>query len=229
MNNDHEGHRQRLKERFLESGIDDFEPHNVLELLLFYAVPRKDTNLLAHDLINKFGSLSAVLEANPKDLMKVDGVGKNTATFLSMIPQIARKYFEDKTKEDVIIRSCADLGKYLIPKYIGRTSEALMLIAMDGKNKILSCKVVSEGDVSSARVSKRKIMEEAIRVNAAQIALAHNHPSGILIASAEDIDMTNGIKDMLAHVGIRFFDHIIVSNDNFISMVVSGVIKSNTK
>ena len=224
MNNDHEGHRQRLKERFLECGIDDFEPHNVLELLLFYAVPRKDTNLLAHDLINKFGSLSAVLDANPKDLMKVDGVGENTAAFLTMIPQVARKYFEDKTKEAVVIKSRYDLGKYLIPKYIGRTKEALMLVAMDNKNKILSCRIVSEGDVSSAQISKRKIMEEAIRLNAAKIALAHNHPSGILIASPDDIDMTNSIREMLSHVGITFYDHIIVANNDFVSMVASGVI-----
>lgn len=224
LNNDHDGHRQRLKERFLESGIDDFEPHNVLELLLFYAVPRKDTNVIAHDLINKFGSLSAVLDANPKDLMKVDGVGENTATFLSMIPQITRRYIDDKTNESVIIKTRSDLGKYLVPKFIGRTSEALMLIAMDNKNKILSCHVISEGDISSAKVSKRKIMEDAIRLNAAQIALAHNHPSGIVSASPEDISMTKNIKEMLAQVGIRFFDHIIVSNDEFMSMVASGMI-----
>lgn len=223
MNNDHDGHRQRLKTRFLECGIDDFEPHNVLELLLFYAVPRKDTNVLAHNLIKEFGSLSAVLDADPKDLMKVEGVGENTATFLSMMPQIARKYLEDKERECVVVKTVSDLGKYLIPKFIGRKNEALMLISMDCRNKILSCSIVSEGDVTGAKVSKRKIMEEAIRVNAAQVALAHNHPSGTLMASPDDIVMTRDIKNMLSHVGIGFYDHIIVSNNDYISMWASGV------
>ena len=128
MNNDHDGHRQRLKTRFLECGIDDFEPHNVLELLLFYAVPRKDTNVLAHNLIKEFGSLSAVLDADPKDLMKVEGVGENTATFLSMMPQIARKYLEDKERECVVVKTVSDLGKYLIPKFPLMNQKILMLL-----------------------------------------------------------------------------------------------------
>lgn len=220
---EHDGHRKRLKARFVKTGLDDFEPHNILELLLFYSVPRKDTNPLAHRLVNRFGSLSGVFEAKPEELMKVDGVTENTAVLISMIPQIARKYLEDKAEVKNVIGGFSDIGKYLLPKFIGRKVETIMLASLDNKNKIISCSIIAEGDSDRASISKRKIMEEAIRVNATRVVLAHNHPRGFAIPSSEDIFLTEEIYSLLKSVGIELVDHIIFAENDFVSLAASGI------
>ncbi len=223
MPREHEGHRIRLKHRFIKSGLDDFEPHNILELILFYSVPRKDTNPLAHRLIDRFGSLSAVLDANPEELMKVEGVTENTAVLLSMLPQVARKYLEDKTDATNLVGDINDIGIYLLPKFVGRTAETMMLVSIDNKGKIICCSIIAEGDSTQASVSKRKIMEEAIRVGATRVVLAHNHPIGFAVPSDEDIDMTEKIYALLRTVGIELIDHIIFAQDDFVSLAASGI------
>ncbi len=222
MENLHEGHRKRMKERFIKSGLDDFAPHNILELLLFYSIPRGDTNPVAHRLIDTFGSLSGVFDATPEELVKVDGVGESSAILISMIPQIARKYLEDKADTANIVGGCSDIGAFLLPKFVGRTNEALMMVSIDNKNKIISCSVVAEGTVDSAKVSRRKIMEEAMKVKATRVILAHNHPCGVAVPSSEDVVMTKEIGRLFAQVGIELVDHIIVANDDYVSMAASG-------
>ena len=222
MENLHEGHRKRMKERFIKSGLEDFAPHNILELLLFYSIPRGDTNPVAHRLIDTFGSLSGVFDATPEELAKVDGVGENSAILISMIPQIARKYLEDKADTANIVGGCSDIGAFLLPKFVGRTNEALMMVSIDNKNKIISCSVVAEGTVDSAKVSRRKIMEEAMKVKATRVILAHNHPCGVAVPSSEDVVMTKEIGRLFAQVGIELVDHIIVANDDYVSMAASG-------
>ena len=211
-----------MKERFIKSGLDDFAPHNILELLLFYSIPRGDTNPVAHRLIDTFGSLSGVFDATPEELAKVDGVGENSAILISMIPQIARKYLEDKADTANIVGGCSDIGAFLLPKFVGRTNEALMMVSIDNKNKIISCSVVAEGTVDSAKVSRRKIMEEAMKVKATRVILAHNHPCGVAVPSSEDVVMTKEIGRLFAQVGIELVDHIIVANDDYVSMAASG-------
>lgn len=222
MENIHEGHRKRMKERFLKSGLDDFAPHNVLELLLFYSIPRGDTNPIAHRLIDAFGSLSGVFDATPEELMKVSGVGESTAILISMIPQMARKYLEDKADAVNVVGGCGDIGAYLLPKFVGRTNEALMMVSIDNKNKVISCSVVAEGTVDSAKVSRRKVMEEAMKVKATRVILAHNHPRGVAVPSAEDVAMTREIGRLFAQVGIELVDHIIIADDDYVSMAASG-------
>lgn len=223
MSCEHDGHRKRLKARFIKSGLDDFEPHNVLELLLFYSIPRKDTNPLAHKLINHFGSLSAVFDARPEELMKVDGITENTAALISMIPQLARKYLEDKTDAVNAISGFDDIGTYLMPKFVGRTVETIMLAALDNKNKIISCSVIAEGGNDRANLSKRKVMEEAIRVGATRVVLAHNHPRGFAMPSKEDIRLTEEVYALLRTVEIELVDHIIFAEDDFVSLAASGI------
>lgn len=222
MENIHEGHRKRMKERFMKSGLDDFAPHNVLEFLLFYSIPRGDTNPIAHRLIDAFGSLSGVFDATPEELMKVSGVGESTAILISMIPQMARKYLEDKANAVNVVGGCGDIGAYLLPKFVGRTNEALMMVSIDNKNKVISCSVVAEGTVDSAKVSRRKVMEEAMKVKATRVILAHNHPRGVAVPSAEDVAMTREIGRLFAQVGIELVDHIIIADDDYVSMAASG-------
>ena len=222
MENIHEGHRKRMRERFMKSGLDDFAPHNVLEFLLFYSIPRGDTNPIAHRLIDAFGSLSGVFDATPEELMKVSGVGESTAILISMIPQMARKYLEDKADAVNVVGGCGDIGAYLLPKFVGRTNEALMMVSIDNKNKVISCSVVAEGTVDSAKVSRRKVMEEAMKVKATRVILAHNHPRGVAVPSAEDVAMTREIGRLFAQVGIELVDHIIIADDDYVSMAASG-------
>ena len=211
-----------MKERFMKSGLDDFAPHNVLEFLLFYSIPRGDTNPIAHRLIDAFGSLSGVFDATPEELMKVSGVGESTAILISMIPQMARKYLEDKADAVNVVGGCGDIGAYLLPKFVGRTNEALMMVSIDNKNKVISCSVVAEGTVDSAKVSRRKVMEEAMKVKATRVILAHNHPRGVAVPSAEDVAMTREIGRLFAQVGIELVDHIIIADDDYVSMAASG-------
>lgn len=206
----------------MKSGLDDFAPHNVLELLLFYSIPRGDTNPIAHRLIDAFGSLSGVFDATPEELMKVSGVGESTAILISMIPQMARKYLEDKADAVNVVGGCGDIGAYLLPKFVGRTNEALMMVSIDNKNKVISCSVVAEGTVDSAKVSRRKVMEEAMKVKATRVILAHNHPRGVAVPSAEDVAMTREIGRLFAQVGIELVDHIIIADDDYVSMAASG-------
>ncbi len=220
---EHDGHRKRLKARFVKSGLDDFEPHNILELLLFYSIPRKDTNPIAHKLISRFGSLSGVFDAKPEELMKVDGITENTAVLISMVPQMARKYLEDKADALNAIGGFKDIGMYLMPKFIGRTVETIMLASLDNKNKIISCNIIAEGESDHATLSKRKVMEEAMRVGATRVILAHNHPRGFAMPSSEDIYLTKEIYALLSSVGIELVDHVIFAEDDFVSLAASGI------
>ncbi len=220
---EHDGHRERLKDRFINSGLDSFEPHNVLELLLFYSVPRKDTNPLAHKLINHFGSLSAVFDATPEQLMKVEGITKNSAALITMVPQLARKYLEDKADVRNVVSSFDEIGSYLLTRFVGRTVETIMLAGLDNKNKVIACNVVAEGGHDEVSVSKRKIVEESIKMGATKVVLSHNHPRGFAVPSSEDIYLTQSVYQVLKSVGIELLDHIIVAEDDYISFAASGI------
>ena len=138
----HKGHRERLKARFLEEGLDNFTDIQVLELLLFYAIPQKDTNPIAHELLDHFGSLSQVLEAPVEELKKVNGIKDNAATLLSLITQISRYYQVDCSQRVEVLTTLDACGAYLVPRFFGRSNETVFLLCLDAKCKVLSCKEV---------------------------------------------------------------------------------------
>ncbi len=218
----HDGHRQRLKERFLSEGLDSFNDIQVLELLLFYAVPRQDTNPIAHALLERFGTLAQVLEAPVSELEKVNGVGHNAAGLLSLVPQLGRRYQDDKMKDTKILTSVKACGEYLIPKFIGRRNETVFILCLDAKCKVLGCVEVGEGSVNSAGVSIRRIVETALAYNATTVILAHNHPSGLALPSGEDVQTTHRVAAALNAVEISLADHIVVADDDFVSIAQSG-------
>lgn len=218
----HLGHRERLKRRFLEEGLDDFTDIQVLELLLFYAIARQDTNPIAHNLLDHFGSLSQVLEASPEELKKVKGVGEHAALLLHLIPQIGRYYQVDSAQRVDILTSLDACGAYLVPYFFARTRETVFLLCMDAKCKVLCCKEIGEGSVNSASISVRKVVETALAANATTVILAHNHPSGIAIPSDEDVQTTRRIAAALSAVEIHLADHIVVAEGDYVSMVQSG-------
>ena len=219
----HDGHRQRLKNRFLAEGLDHFEEHQVLELLLYYVIPRKDTNPIAHALLERFGSLSQVLEAQPEDLSKVPGMGDSAATFLSLITSVGRYYLVNRTLQETILPSIEKCGQYLVPYFYGRRNETVFILCLDAKCKVLCCKEMGEGSVNSAGVPIRRIVETALGVNATSVILAHNHPSGFALPSGEDVQTTRRVALALDAVEIGLVDHIVVADDDFVSLAQSGL------
>ena len=218
----HDGHRQRLKERFLRGGLDNFTDVQVLELALFYCIPRKDTNPIAHALLDHFGSLSQVLEASVEELQKVPGIGENTAIFLSMLTQVGRYYLVDRSQREVILPTIDKCGAYLVPHFFGRSVETVFLLCLDAKCKVLCCREIGQGSVNSAGISIRKIVEVALGANATTVVLAHNHPSGLALPSAEDIQTTRRVAAALRAVEIHLADHIVVADGDYVSMVQYG-------
>ena len=221
----HDGHRERLKERFRTEGLDGFTEVQVLELLLFYSVPRKDTNEIAHALLEKFGTLAQVLDANPADLEKVPGMGSSSALFLKLLIAAGRRYQISRTESASILRTVEQCGAYLQPRFFGRKHEAVFLLCMDAKCKVLACKQVGEGSVNSAGVPIRRVVETALSANATMVVLAHNHPSGLALPSADDIQTTKRLAVALDTVEITLIDHLVFSDDDYVSMAQSGYYK----
>ena len=219
----HDGHRQRLKERFLREGLDHFSDVQVLELLLFYCIPRQDTNPIAHSLLERFGSLSQVLEAPAEELCKVPGIGQSAAVLVSMMLPISRFYQKNRTENVRILTSMDACGEYLVPYFHGRRNETVFLLCLDAKCKVLGCREMGEGSVNSAGVPIRRIVETALGLNATTAILAHNHPSGFALPSGEDIQTTHRVAAALSAVEITLADHIIVADGDYVSIAQSGL------
>ena len=218
----HAGHRQRVKERFMKEGLDNFTDIQVLELLLFYALPQRDTNDVAHALLDRFGSLPQVMEAAQEELEKVPGVGRHAALLLKLAPAVGRFYMVQRSQKATVLNTLKECGDYLKSVFIGRRTEVVYLLCLDAKCKVLSCREVAEGSINSANVPIRRIVEMALAANATTVILAHNHPSGIALPSDEDIATTRRLPAALATVEIILADHIIVADDDYVSLADSG-------
>ena len=218
----HDGHREKMRRRFLSGGLEHFADHEALELLLYYAIPRRDTNPIAHALLDRFGSLSQALEADLEELKKVPGVSDHTATLLLLVTELARFYQVDCTQRTEILTSLDACGHYLVPRFFVRMVETVFLLCLDAKCKVLCCREVGEGSVNAASISVRKVVEAALSANATSVVLAHNHPSGVALPSADDVQTTRRIAAALSAVEINLIDHIVVAEGDFISMAQSG-------
>lgn len=220
----HSGHRQRLKDQFLTHGMDPIHDVNVLELILFYAIPRQDTNPIAHRLLNTFGSLAAVFDATPEELMERGGLSKNAATLIKLIPAAARRQQLSRSSCHQLLDSTQKCGDYLVPFFFGATQEEVYLLGLDAKCKVLGCVKLSTGSVNSAGLSIRKVVECALNMKASSVVLAHNHTSGIAVPSQEDIRTTQSISHALDLVGVYLADHVVVADEDYVSMAESGLI-----
>ena len=223
--NEHAGHRQRMKQRFLEHGLDNFSDHNVLELLLFFALPRRDTNLLAHQLLDAFGSLDGVFDASADALKKsVKGISDNAVTLIRLVPEAARRYMIAKTDPGQALNTSDAIGNYLLPRFFNGRRETAYMLCLDAKMKLLDCEELGQGSTVSVRLDVRRIVQTALEQNASVVVLAHNHSSGFAVPSDEDVAVTVHIRDVLNSVGVLLADHIVVSGDDFVSMVDSGML-----
>lgn len=204
--------------------MDGFEDYQILELLLFYAIPRKDVNELAHSLINKYGSLSGVLEADPKDLAKTPGLGLNSAILLALIPSLARTYLKDRWGTRPTLGGTVEAGKYVLTLFAGRTYEVFYVICLDAQHKVIYPALVHEGTIDQAPVYPRLIVETALRHKAHSVILAHNHPGGSPNPSPQDIDVTKKIQFALEQISITVLDHIIAAGENYVSCAERGLL-----
>lgn len=219
----HDGHRGRLKQRFADYGERVFDDHQLLELFLFYCVPQGDVNPLAHRLISHFGSFAAVLDAKPEDLLRVKGIGHHAALFLTMLPQVMRRYELSRTNTESIITSAADAGEYLLPYFFGTRNETVYLLCLDAKGRVLSCSYLAEGGLNQVTLSSRQVVETALEHRATAVILAHNHISGVATPSQSDVDLTLALRPLLKSLNIRLLDHLIIADGDFVSMVESGL------
>lgn len=218
----HDGHRSRMKQEFLQSGLDGFADHRALELLLFYSRPRGDVNPIAHDLLDTFGSLAGVLDADIEDLRRVPNVGENTAILLKLVPALAARYLVSRTKAEVIIGSTHDLQTLFRPYFFGARNEMSFLACFDGKLKLLGVRKLSEGGPNDTDIAPRKIMTAALTYNATAVVLAHNHTSGLATPSDADITTTRYLRQVLQSVNVQLYDHVIMTDDDMVSLRDSG-------
>lgn len=216
--NAHAGHRQRMKERFLHEGLSHFSGHEVLEMLLYYAIPYRDTNDLGHKLENSFGSLTKVLEADYQDLIKVDGVTPHIATLITLCGQLARRYQREQYAFTTPLYKPDEFGRHLIPWFSGQKDESVVLMSMDNRYKVLNTTRVFTGSVNSTQFSMRGAVQQLLRDNATMVVMAHNHPNGHAFPSNADIETTRRFAKLLKDLGIKLIDHLIISEDDYVSL-----------
>ena len=218
----HDGHREKMRQRFMTGGLDAFADHDILELLLYYAIPRRDTNPIAHALMERYGSLPAVLAAPMEDLKRTEGIGESAAVLLHLVPQVCRRARLAQVGEDQVLNSSERAGAYLLECFDGESREVIYQLCLDRKGKLLACKRLGEGSVASADLDVRRLVENAILTGASAVILAHNHPSGVALPSDGDYTATMRVRAALNAIGIELADHIIVADGDFVSMADSG-------
>ena len=219
--NPHKMHRIRQKARFRKHGLEVFDPHQVLEMLLFFGIPQGDINPLAHELIKTFGSLNRVLDADYRELIKVKGIGEHAATLITLMSPLFRYYSMNADISELTFNTPDHVGDYLVGCYAGYTEEVISLVSLDGMCRVLSIDIIGKGDVGSATISQRHLIETVIRTNANAVILCHNHPGGIALPSAEDLAATMRIAKSLKELHISLVDHFILAGNDYISLYQS--------
>jgi len=219
----HSGHRARMRERYIrDNGLDSFAEHEALELLLFYCVPRKDTNELAHRMLREYGSLANLFDAHPLDIAKRCKVSEKIAVLVSMMPQLAKRYFQSKWVKNIRLVSSQLAGEYLIDLFGGRNTEAFYILCLDAQRRLNNAVLVSEGTVEEAPVYIRNIVQTALLHNSVSVVLSHNHPGGSVSASGADIEATRQIIRTFELLEINVLDHIIVAGSKYFSFAENG-------
>ena len=220
----HDGHRRRLKQQFAEHGGEGMNDIQFLEMLLFYAIPRSDTNELAHALLERYGTIRGVLDASEADLMTIDGAGESTALLIRTLRETLRRYMSSQTMEKAYICSSADAGKYFVPILQYETEEKVYLMCLNNRGGVVSCTHIASGTLSTVNVSIRRLVDEAVRRRSASVVLAHNHPAGFAIPSVEDRMFTAELMRALKLMDIRLMDHIVVADGDYVSFAQSGLL-----
>lgn len=219
IKNVHAGHRQRMRDKAFNYGFEPFEQHELLEMLLYSVIPQKDTNPIAHNLINSFGSFHAVFDAPVEELMKISGMTKSAGFLLKLIPEISAEYLQDKVSgEKLSVTSCKDAYEFIAPKFIGKTNEEVYVLFLNTAGKLLASEILDKGSFSYANINSRKLISLCLKHNAAGIIICHNHPSGNSAPSPDDMIATKNIRTALNGVSVKLLDHIIITDNGYTSM-----------
>ena len=216
--NPHKGHRNKVRQRYYETGFNGMADHNVLEMLLFFGIPYRDTNEMAHELIARFGSFSGVLEADINNLITVKGMTENAACLINMILPLYKRYMEDISKRKPVFSSKEEISEFARSLFLDTNDERIYALAYDTSRRYIGYKCIGEGDIRSSKVDIRKLSAFVLEIKATGIILVHNHPHGIALPSHEDIESTKYIYKILEALKVRLLDHIIVNEDDYISM-----------
>ena len=215
----HEKHRQRMKNKFIEHGEKTFFPHELLEILLFFSIPRVNTNDKAHALIDRFGSINGVLSADVKELTSVNGVGTNSAILIKTCDALCRLAKQEKQEPKIKLNTYLLVKNYLIKLFSSITDERLYIIMLDNSMRVIDTKCVMKGTVSASTMNTSDIVRMAVKTNAASVILAHNHPKGIAVPSASDIEATYNVNKILRLVDVELIDHFVLTNNRCTSII----------
>ena len=218
--NPHKNHRERVKNKYLEHGLECFADHEVLEMILFYSVPQKDTNLMAHQLIDRFGSLRKVLEATPEELYEVSGIKIHSAVLLGIIRDINRRCVLSDVREGEIFDRVSKIGEYLMGYFSGIPNERVCVMLLDNSMRLIDCVKISDGSVNGSSIDYRLIAQTALSKKASSVILAHNHPDGCALPSREDREVTRAVEAALSVVGVNLLEHIVVGAGNFLPTMI---------
>lgn len=221
----HQNHRQRVRESFRSTPFSEMPDISILELLLFYAIPRKNTNHIASRLIEEYGSLANVLNTPYEELIKIDGMGESGALLLSVLPEISKRFDGDAMPVSTLLEK-DELNIYIRKKLYGLKNEVFMVVCLDPIGRATLCEIVAEGNDSSVTVDKRTILETVFSADADSVILAHNHPNGEAAPSHEDIELTKEIIALLNETGIKLTDHIIVGKGSILSLASTEKFKN---
>ncbi len=214
----HKGHRKRMRDLYHNAGLESLPEHTVLEIMLYYALPQGDTNELAHELINHFGSIHGVFDASYEELLNFKGLGEVSATMIKFVPEVTSYVLSRKALQRGKVSSGVDAGEYFTARLLNAKFEELHMMSLDARGSIIKCTKMHEGTVNVVQIVTRKIMAEALSTNASSVILAHNHPSGVSVPSTNDVFVTKTLYNVLYQSNIFLMDHIIVSGNNFSSM-----------
>ncbi len=215
---EHEGHRNRMRERFLAGGLEGFAPHEALELLLYYALPRRNVNPLAHRLIRTFGTLDAVLSAAPERLAQVEGVGMHTAVLLSLVAPLVRKANHTRQNERPVVTNYREAREFCLGLFDANADEVFFVVCLDAQGRVLRAVRAFTGTIDETPVYPRTVVRIALENNAHSVVLAHNHPSGVAEPSDGDVATTNVLREALSTVDIQILDHVIVADGEAVSL-----------
>ncbi|MBE6529147.1 MAG: hypothetical protein E7680_00890 [Ruminococcaceae bacterium] len=218
----HEEHRKRMRERFLLSGFDGFSDHEILECLLYFSIPRSDTNELAHKLMERFGSIRNLLEATPEELAAEDGIGERSVFLFKLTCETLRRYAKDTLVVPPAFRTLSSISEYLCRKFVGLGVECVYLMLLNNRLSLIDCCKLAEGTVNKATIPLRKITESTIFRKASVAVLAHNHPNGYAYPSESDLEVTGKIAETLDTIGVPLLEHLIVADDNVFPVLKSG-------
>lgn len=211
----HEGHRSRMRDRFVAYGSNAFADHELLELVLFYSIPRADTNSIAHRLYERFGSLNGIFNADMEELTTVEGVGTSSAILLKLLPELLRRYAGENTAHIKQYDTLSKIGMFFHQLFIGINHERLYAMFLNNRMALIDCVLISEGTVNSSDVSVRRVAELALSKRAATVVLAHNHPNGLAVPSSADLDTTDFINRTCSDLGINLLEHLIIADNRF--------------